>query len=102
MTYQLTKLQTKQVAEGFNLKASLHNEGKSDAGKSPKGAWIARGYNEARTQIFNRQMAPGSTKEEIMAPLAPITAETAQAVWDAADVRLQAAMAAHKARVDQP
>lgn len=96
----LTKAQAKQYAEGFNLKATLHSEGKSDGGKSPRGAWVKLGYEEARTIVLDRQLTKGATEADIMAPIGLITAESAQAVYDAADVRLDAKMAAFKARVN--
>lgn len=99
-TYQLTKTQAKQYAEGYNLYVARHNAGEPSLPRSPKGAWIARGYEDVRRQMLARQLKAGNTTSDIMAPFEPITAETAQLAWDAAEARTQAAMNAHKAQVN--
>lgn len=94
--YQLTKAQAKKYAEGYNMAVANHANRVNDQGKSPRG-WAGLGYDNVRGQIVARQLVKSATSADILAPFESITSETAQTAWDAAEVRIQAAMAKFKA-----
>ena len=67
----MTKTQKQKFIDGYNLKVANWNSDISDKGRTPVRGYAADGYEAARSEIVNRQLAQNIGDESFK--MTPIT-----------------------------